>query len=61
MDGFKFDRFPIAVAFKGYYQLHFTHLRIEDRKKGGGPGKGGPTSADICFNCGKLGHWLIFN
>ena len=60
MDGYKIDKYPIAVQFKGsnYISPFWIKLCIflEERKRG--TGRGGPTSSDICFNCGKQGHWL---
>eukprot|EP00827_Trimyema_finlayi_P003717 TRINITY_DN343_c0_g1_i3.p2 TRINITY_DN343_c0_g1~~TRINITY_DN343_c0_g1_i3.p2 ORF type:complete len:142 (-),score=81.37 TRINITY_DN343_c0_g1_i3:30-410(-) len=42
MEGYRIYDAQLSVAYK------------QERKKGGSRG---PTPADICYNCGKAGHW----
>ena len=52
MDGFKMDDCTIAVTYKckKKNKNKNSFFKLEDRRKSG---RGGPTSNDICYNCGK--------
>jgi len=56
MDGKTFEDSKLKVEWAGNHFSNLDLIEIGENKKNSSRG-GGPSERDICYNCGKRGHW----